>query len=255
MKKANVLNAPPKVLITDQSKLMVIWSAKSGSVYATKWFYFQNHMLKRALQKSGWIHDFRMEYQKSDNYKKGIKNFKNDPTAFKVIKIVREPYTRAVSSFLHLLKFLHFERQYAVDFISNNGKLKTKAQYSFKEFLDILIQNDINNINMHWSSQIHALELNNIVQPNIVKLENSQEEIAALEIELNLRKSNFEFLTKSKHHIKSKPNFVKENYAYEQLDWSKADTLPNYKSFYNEETKKLVAEIYQKDFERYKYPF
>jgi len=251
--KPEVFNRAPKVLITDVSKLIVIWSAKSGSVYATKWFYYQNHMLKKALQKSRWIHDFRLEYQKSETYRNALSAFKNEPTTYNVIKFVRDPYTRAVSSFLHMLKFIHFERKYALDFISNNGKVKIKKQYSFKEFLEILNQNDIYAVNMHWSSQIHALELNNIVKPKIIKLENSQKEIEAIEAELKLKKSNFEFLTRSNHHIKSKPNLIKDNFANEQLDWSMADDLPEYKSFYNDETKKLVAEIYQKDFEMYAY--
>lgn len=251
--KPDVFNMPPKILITDVSKLIVIWSAKSGSVYASKWFYYQNHMLKKAMQKSRWIHDFRLEYQKSENYRKAINAFIKEPEAFNVIKLVRNPYTRAVSSFLHMLKFIHFEKKYALDFISNDGKVKVNKQYSFKEYLEILKQKNIYAVNMHWSSQIHALELNNIVKPKIVKLENSQKEIEAIEAELKLKKSNFEFLTRSNHHIKSKPNLIKDDFANEQLDWSNADNLPDYKSFYNEETKKLVAEIYQKDFELYNY--
>lgn len=108
---------------------------------------------------------------------------------------------------------------------------------------------------VHHRLQTSDLERLGLVSSiNLVRLEDSMEEIPKLENHLQLNKIDLEPLRKSPHH---RPKFsttefmgdVKFNNIYN----IKNPTIPVYESFYDSEIQAIIANAYQEDFIRYNF--
>ena len=91
-------------LIDLQRRFLIDWSAKSAATVVAKMFFNHLGLLEEALQYSDWIHDYR-----EDIYNPAIKSVDLQKcfldSTFVKIKFVRNPYSRAVSSYIHCLRF------------------------------------------------------------------------------------------------------------------------------------------------------
>lgn len=124
---------------------------------------------------------------------------------------------------------------------------------SFQQFLSLLKQKgtDIDNVDRHIGPQYIKGE-EAFVQ-NHIKLESFNSDIKKLENKYNLAPSPISNLSKSSHHMSrlmtKEGNYTNKIIKPETFNWF----FPTSKSLYNEETIKLVREIYSNDFKIYNY--
>lgn len=226
--------------------LILFYSLKGGSTTLIKWFFFQIGLLQKAIAYNPSVHLYRMDiYEKQENYKLKIKEQllgdKKD-----VYKLVRNPYNRAVSSFLATLTNKAILNQIAPGL--HNG-------LSFKQFLYIIKDIGVKKglINAHIAQQY--VEEEELFIRNYVHLEHFTTSIRNIEKKYNLLESPILNIIKSPHHRaqqmtdKGKQTFAEVNMSLKTL----YGFLPEYKNFYDEETKDLVRELFKKDFEKYGY--
>jgi hypothetical protein len=189
-------------------------------------------VLEKALKYNQWIHNYRNHHYYA---KFGRVNNKlllsNDIIK---IKFVRNPYSRAVSSFLHVMK------------TNKIKKLFNNEDMSFYEFL-LNIKKNIYPNNIHYNLQMINSEKKNTFN-HIIKIENLEKEIKNLNKRFNLN-LNYDFT--SSHHIIKK----RINTNVSDVKFSKILEIPNYSSFYDKKTKDLVDEIYNLDIIEYNYTF
>jgi hypothetical protein len=148
-------------------------------------------------------------------------------TDYLKLKFVRNPYSRAVSSYLHLS-------------INN---------LSFYEFLLNLFNNKYE-YNIHYASQHHLLEKKQKIYNEIIKIENIDSEIERINKKYNIK---LEYNSFSNHHSQKHLN-EKKYVGY--IKYSNIKNIPSYKYFYDDERiKQLVYDIYKIDINLYNYTF
>jgi len=249
----SVFKTAPQILYDYKNKIVLLWSAKAGCTFAIKWFFFQMNLLDAALYYHPWIHYYRDEvYHNSAGYKSNLNSLWNDD--YKVVKIVRNPFTRAVSSYIAALQFLNSDIpivKTSKDFVkkeisSGDNKL------SFRKFIKKLTTFDISQENIHWREQQHFLEKNNILKPDyIIKLEGSESSLKKVEKDLNLRSSNLSLFRKSTHNTKK--GVFSVFCGDKDFQFDPQIVYPDYKYFYDDELMQMVTSIYRNDFIVYGY--
>lgn len=242
--------------------LILFWSQKSGCTIFVKWFFFQLGLLDRALQYNPWVHYYREQiYEQQKNYKENLVEeillSRKD-----TIKLVRNPYYRAISSFIALSRnvLLRNKRQQEWKKIKkclynckryNDEKLLENI--SFKQFLYYLKKNGakIGLVDGHRAQQYINNEETYV--SNYIHLENFNSYIHEIEGKYELLDSPETILTSKHHqaHKMRKQGHYAEKIITEEI-FSK-NFLPTYDSFYDRETTELVNEIFKKDFEVYGY--
>ena len=230
-------------LIDRDKKIIMDWSAKTGCTVAVKLFFRHMGLLEDALSYHLWVHEYRMKVFNLQHHIY-IEDLKN-PEFYK-FKIVRNPYARVVSSYIHMMRHPIMQRPL-------KRKLLTfSADVSFRQFVKFLGKIDLSywDCDPHYSLQKKFYE-SEISFDRIIKLENLIPEIDQLN-----RDKNFNFdltgLT-SDHHI-NKNDGIKTNISSKK--WSEiADNIPNYEFFYTDELIKKVGELYKADIEAYKYTY
>ena len=213
-------------------KFIIDWSPKAGCTVICKIFFDYMNELNKALNYSSWIHDYRQKYYYA---KHGFVN-KNLLLSnyFIKIKFVRNPYSRAVSSYIHVMK-------------TNLKKIFNNEDMSFYTFLLYLKQKKYSN-DYHYCLQNIYLENKKNIFHHIIKIENLENEIKNLNKLYNLN-LNYDFT--SKHHVKK----INKKIDVSDVKFSQIIEIPNYNNFYSKKTKDLVDEIYKCDIIKYNYTF
>ncbi len=196
-------------------------------------------------------------YYESEIYKNKIDYYKDlEMQLLKLskdtIKLVRNPYKRAVSSFLILYDNPYASKQWEqIREYFYNDKNDSKG-ISFKQFLYYVKDMDpkSSQLDQHVSQQYIERE-EKVIKQNI-KLENFNTIIPKLEKEYRLLSSDISLLTNSNHH-RAHQMIYKGNYADDDSTNQHFPSLPTYRSFYDEEALNLVSEIFTDDFEAYGY--
>ncbi|WP_066335820.1 MULTISPECIES: sulfotransferase family 2 domain-containing protein [Metabacillus] len=221
--------------------LIFFWSPKSGCTSLVKWFLFQNGLLQKAIDYDPWVHKYRAEvFQKQNNYTTELTDqLLNDKNV--TYKLVRNPYKRAVSSYLSTVTNENLKNKVFPGI--NNG-------FSFKQFLfkvkDIGVSSEL--IDRHIALQY--VEGEECIIKNYLHLENFNNEIRMIENKYNLLASPIQNISKSPHHMaqnmtdKGKGSFAEVKLTLETA----VGSLPTYESFYDGETIDLVKELFKKDF-------
>jgi hypothetical protein len=227
--------------------IILFWNPKCGCTSLIKWFYHQIGHLQNALEYSKWVHEYREQiFERQPNYQKKLHNEilygKKDR-----YKLVRNPYKRAVSSYLAALLVPAILEQIAPG--RKNG-------LTFKEFLYRLkeISVEREKVNSHIALQYAKGE--ELLIPNYIKLEEFNTEIKNIEKRYNLLASPLNDIIKSPHHVSHIMNdSLKESFAdTNMLSAVLANSgFPPYQNFYDSVTKQLVNEIYEKDFVMFGY--
>ena len=227
--------------------LIFFWSPKSGCTSLIRWFFFQIGQLQKANDYHPWVHMYRMEvYEKQNDYTELKRQLLEGPKV--TYKLVRNPYKRAVSSFLAML---------TNKLIMEEIKLNPNDSISFKQFLyqinKIGIDRDL--INSHIAQQY--VEGEEVFVRSYLHLEKFGGEIESIEKKYGLLKSPILDLTKSHHHMTQimtlKGEFAETKFKEQFKLGTFSNPLPTYESFYDDETMDLVKKIFQKDFEAYGY--
>ncbi|MCG8634384.1 MAG: sulfotransferase family protein [Desulfobacterales bacterium] len=247
VKPYQVLTRNPP-LIDPCRKLAVFWTPKAGCTFITKWFFSQAGLLDEALQYHPFVHKYRIQvYQQSRAHSKGVKDFLRHPGRYKIIKIVRDPYQRAVSSYLHTNKHSYADAALAACL---RREINAAHRFSFREFLHFLAGVDIHDCNPHYKAQVHHLELTKGIVPDyILNLENAVGELAGLERDLDLHNTGVEKLVASGHHTIRRPW---SGFAGDRVfNMATGLAVPEADAFYNPELRQQVAYVYREDFRRY----
>lgn len=253
-----LLNTIPKILFDHNKKIVLMWSAKAGCTFVCKWFFAQMNLLDAALYYNKWVHLFRDEvYYRSESYIKNLPDVLNGE--FKVIKVVRNPFARAVSSYITgLAQAVNRDADPAHERVKKEleaflkRSLGENESFSFREYVDYLTSIDILKCDIHHRQQLHPLESEGLLIPSyIVDLEECEETLKKIEIELNLQKTDLSLLRKSPHHTKreSRAEFCGDR----KFKWMPQPRLPDYRSFYDKKLIKTITDVYKMDFAAYGY--
>ena len=218
-------------------KFIIDWTPKAGCTVVCKMIFDKLNILNEALKYHHFVHVYRQKFYYKKYGRVTYKNLKNKKTI--KIKFVRNPYDRAVSSYLHSCK----RKSGGLGYYNN-------ANISFEFFLELLLKNKLNG-NEHFNLQSRKIENKRKIFDKIIKIEKLNEGAKKLDEEYNLKlKTNFS----SKHHRST--NLKNNNYYIGDLKFEKVKkNLSTYNNFYNEKTKKLVEKVYGKDIELYNYTF
>lgn len=235
------------LLINDEKKIIFEYSAKSNSTVICKMFFQYIRLLEKALIYDPWIHNYEQrQYNPRQNIKKNISYIK--------IKFIRNPYHRAVSSYIHVMRTS-----------LRNFLPKHLRNISFLVFLRSY--NNIKSIpgSDHFTPQFGNYGIDFFHE--IVKVENLDDEILRINNKYNLD-LNCSFT--SSHWVSSSHWARDESYGISNDTERKLNDinysiigskkllkiihlrkLPHYEWFYTTETRKLVEEIYKKDIDIY----
>jgi hypothetical protein len=142
----------PRPLIHPDARMIVIFSPKSACSSVAIWFFHQLGQAEAARKVSEWPHQYRRQYYRSDLYQKA---FDLDLSSFAAVRVVRDPFDRAVSSFRHGLRS-HLTDHHLAKFVGRSNLAINGL--SFSEFLDALERCDLRTCNSHFRIQKHPLE-------------------------------------------------------------------------------------------------
>ena len=143
----------PRPLIHPQARLLVIHSQKSASTNVAIWYLRQIGHAQAARDFHYWPHRYLSQVLNySEFYRKA---YELEFSKFTVVRVVRNPFERAVSSFRHALKHGHVDKEIAkrLDYhgIADKG-------LSFSTFIDFLERLDLGSCDPHFSFQRHPVE-------------------------------------------------------------------------------------------------
>jgi hypothetical protein len=247
MSKEKLLKFEPRPLLDPNTKIALLWSAKAGSAFSVKWFFAQSNLLHAAYFYHGWVHKFREEvFYNSKRYIEAQVAFKKED--YLCIKVVRSPFSRVVSSYIHALKY-GYENDGLRVFLGRD--ITESSGFSFYEFVSYLYTIDISRCNNHHREQLHPIEINGLLVPNhVIKLEDSMNEIKSLEEKYKLKRTPVETFRDSPHNTQRRSG----NEFCGMVQYSPSDEeFFNYRHFYNNELVNKVLLIYENDFKAYEY--
>ena len=243
---------PNHPLFLEERDVAVLWSAKAGCTFAVKWFFYQRGELEQALDHSSWIHDYRTQvYRMSAAYELGV--HRAEYGKFRYLRLVRNPFSRAVSSFLHMVRTVGdhgFHRPFN-EFLGRD--IEQDAGASFAEFCEFLLSIDVARCDIHYRQQAHPLETRRLIDvDHIIHLENLEQELFPLVKRYRLLPGSVAQLSASHHNtLRSESIEFVGNLPFRR---TRQDIYPDYQAFYNDELVEKIRTVYAEDFGRYGYP-
>lgn len=246
-------------LISRDFPIAVCWSAKSGCTTILKWFLAHNGLLEKALAYSSWVHDYREQRLcAGHDYRWQCERlFSHDRSKTFIVKVIRDPAKRAVSSFLHFLRWEHNEGWAAGAAVASWKQamgLGTQPGLSFRQFLHFIAdkQRHGRTIDPHFRPQYEPLQ-----DPQVhahIQLEHLCDTLPDLERRFCWPHVDVRKLSESGHH----------NPPSRHSDWptlaatcpAELKTLtmlgtPSAEAFLDSETFALVRKVYRDDYAAY----
>jgi len=233
-------------LLLDEKKIMLSLSPKSGSLFGVSWFFYQANLWQDVKEHPKWAHHYRQEvYYKSPGYPASYRHFFASPETYTKIKLVRNPYCRAVSSYIHAL------RTPEILYRDTRNKF-TATEFSFETFLAEVEKLGTRSCDVHYRTQTHEFERNsNWDYQHIVQLESAFKDIPKLEKIYDLKTSPLENFRESEHNSRRKKSG--KNYVGSTVFSSGYIKHSPYPYFYNTELAQKVQELYAEDFRNFGY--
>ncbi|MDY7052712.1 sulfotransferase family 2 domain-containing protein [Limnospira fusiformis] len=245
------LRHAPQPLYNKSLNLTLIFCAKSACSFGVKWFFYQAGLYQEAESYHRFPHKYRSEvFTQDPQYKKHIREVDRILNS-NIICLVRDPFSRAVSSYIYALQ-AKYDNQKISKFLGIN--INKRQTLSFYEFVQYLKSLDIRNCNIHHQMQAHPLMEMGIIKPHIIKVENLFNDFQEVEKKLGLNPAPLSEISKSLefHRTPKDSEFKKECYHI-QFPPSRKQLFPHYKYFYSEELVRDVANLYRADFEIFGY--
>lgn len=230
--------------------MAVMWSPKAACTTAISWAFLHNGLLPEALAYSHWIHHYRLrQYQKTERYLSRLRQV--ETRSRHAIKIVRNPFERAVSSFVHAYRHGYEDSALAAALAR---PVDRHQRFSFREFVLYLETIDLNLCNPHHRVQSSPLErhvLFGLKPSQIIRIENGLEgALGEVERSLGLPATDFSNPAfRSVHHTSRVPS---NGPAADRKDFSARDVPPAV-AFYDDDLIRRIARLYAEDFHRYGY--
>lgn len=251
-------------LVDNNKKILMSWSPKAACTSAVK--SFLDHMgFHEGRDFRGWVHDFRQAaYYKRCGF--GTICMYEDPSWYR-FKVVRNPYDRAVSSYIHCMRFHAVQESLLMTVVRQlprNQHLTSKAEITFRDFVYFMEQKIVPTRELRAAAGGHirrqSYDFEHIMwiegRPSpfnrIVHVENFDEDMKLVNQETG---ANFSTGFGSFHYAvrHAEGKFVGDT-PWAQLH----DRIPkNYGYFYDNELKDRVFRIFHVDIllYEYKYPF
>ena len=239
-----------KPLIYPPGEIGLIWSAKSACTTSLLWYLAIAGLLEEAIKFNPWPHRFREDVlSKHPVYKGWIDEC--DPHALRWIRVIRDPYNRAVSSYRQALR-------------SNSGNAKMenflghklqRLGFSFVEVLEYLSSIDIGKCDGHHREQWSPLE--RLVTPSrIVNADREPLLDTLLAIAAPSKKAIRSRLSEEVERIASGHHARRSNEYGDSASvvFHKSATeglWPDYDAFVDAKTRPMIRQIYTKDCEAY----
>ena len=234
----------------EPADIVVMWSPKAACTTAITWAFQHNGLLEEALGFSHWIHRYRLRhYQKTERYLGRLRHLRQHSRY--VVKIVRNPFERAVSSFVHAYR--HDYEDFALREMLGRP-IDRHQRFSFREFVDLLERSNLNRCNPHHRLQSTPLErhiLFGLKPHRTIKIEDGLERaLSEIEHTFNLPATDFTNpVFRSGHHTS---RAASSELAADRRDlWG--PVLPPAAAFYDDALIARVARLYAEDFQRYGY--
>ncbi len=239
-----------RITFLESAEIAVMWSPKAACTTAIVWAFRHNGLLEEALEYSPWIHRYRLQrYQKSERYIARLRNL--GAHSRYVIKIVRNPFERAVSSFLHAYRHAYEDVALAE---ALGRRIDAGQRFSFREFVDYLGRINLRRCNPHHRVQSTPLErhiLFGLKPHRTIKMEEGLDRaLAEVERDFGLPPTDFSNPVFSSIHHTSRG--VSADPAADQKDLGD-QALPPAMAFYDDGLVERIAHLYAEDFERYGY--
>jgi hypothetical protein len=238
----------------------ILWSAKSGCTTVLKWFLTQNGLLDEALAYSNWIHNYRNEklFTSKDYGHQCERLFKKSHRNTYIIRVIRDPATRAVSSFLHFVRHGHHVEQWPHAALVTQWKSAAGLQHqpglTFRQFLMFVIAQQINGsvLDPHFRPQ-HDAQQDSCVDAYI-RLEDLADGLRDVENRTGLPHVDLHQLSQSGHHNPATAHHAwPTNAAVVCVDYNTLGELgtPPSQAFLDAETRLLIRSAYWTDYEAY----
>jgi len=143
----------PPPLIHPGARAIVVFSPKSACTSVVIWFLHQIGHAQRAREHHHWPHRYRIDlYYASEHYRDACRL---DLTDFRVVRVMRDSFDRAASSFRHLLRS-RLPDETLAELLGRSDAAETGV--SFCEFLDMLERIDLTTCDEHHRIQRHPIE-------------------------------------------------------------------------------------------------
>lgn len=242
-------------LVDKINKFIVFWTPRVACTSLKTWFFKQIGLEKKVEAFSGTVHNFmKMVYEK-----KG-KNERIDQKVldnYLKVAVVRNPYKRALSSYMHQVDKPHFIKRYnsIMGTHLKNGKTVT-----FRQFAAYLHKIDTHHVHCHYLPQT----LNNFWEGQkaldlVLRMENLSDDIHYLENLSQLPNISIPHLHDSKKAVyKPGENFADLDLFELQKKFTDAEgdfVIPHILNFYDDEIKKHVGSYYRRDLNVLGYDF
>ena len=175
-------------------------------------------------------------------------------------KLVRDPFSRAVSSYLMMLVLGDDSGHFTVDLRRElrawlYGDPAVPYGFGFAQFLEWLSTCDVAAMNDHLAPQSTALE-DLLPDLRLVRLEDFERELRSIEADLGLDPADYDRITESGHHTSRAANVALHPAAVVALQPPIPfgdHPIPPTTSFVTPTTVDLVRRIYADDYARYGY--
>ena len=179
------------ITFVEPADIAVMWSPKAACTTVVSWAFQHNGLLQEALGFNPWIHCYRLHhYQKTERYLRRLRHFGQH--ARYVVKVVRNPFDRAVSSFIHAYRN-DYEDLALREILGR--PVDRERRFSFREFVELLERSDLNRCNAHHRLQSTPLERHVVfeLKPHrIIKIEDGLERaLSDIERKFNLPPTDF----------------------------------------------------------------
>lgn len=238
----------------------VCWSAKSGCTTILKWFLAHNGLLEEALAYSRWVHDYRHDklFQATGYRRQCERLYAHRSRGTSILKVIRDPATRAVSSFLHFLRYGHDITSWPGAAALQQWKaamgLRDQQGVSFRQFLLFVTAQQLrrSTLDIHFRPQYNARQDARL--DTVIRLEDLSAGLRAVEDRHGLPHVDIGQLSRSGHH-----NSATAGHAWPTLasdvpaDHTTVAELgtPPAQDFLDRDTLTLIRTAYQTDYEAY----
>ena len=232
-------------LIDRERKIIIAFTPRASCTVVSSFFIHHMGLYEQAKEMSGWIHNFRGAVL--NTHKKYVPSVSDwqDQNILKV-KVVRNPYLRAVSSYTHHIR-------------------TSCSNRSFEEYLkDLLIgdtaelpNDQVKTRNYHAKQQYSQIDKS---VNEIVKIEEVESRLKKIDQRYGSDLLNSYLIVKrSDSHIMGKDLSIKEYTGDKPGNFYRVGfkkyRIPDYLYFYNQTTKHLVEQLYREDISKYGYSY